>query len=337
MLSLGRVLGTTLATIPEDVPYLRAEPALVEHWRRELNAVAGPGELKVGIAWQGSPGHAKDHYRSVPLTRFAPLAALPGVRLVSLQKGAGSEQLAALGGLFPVVDLGERLDASGAFLDTAALMQGLDLVVTIDSALAHLAGALGAPVWVALSFVADWRWLLDREDSPWYPTMRLFRQRRPGDWDDVFARLAAALAERLARRGAPAPLRVRLSPGELLDRLARLESQDNAEGGAELARLRAVQARALPASAALAELLDELRAVHEALRRLEAARRDCARNGDAGAQAGELARDTTRNHERRLLLMRQIDSLASEGRQPPASAATRGADAPVIRAERQER
>jgi hypothetical protein len=132
----------------------------------------------------------------VPLTQFAPLAAVPGVRLISLQKGAGSEQLAALGGLFPVVDLGDRLDAGGPFLDTAALMKGLDLVVTCDTAVAHLAGALGVPVWVALALAPDWRWLLGRQDSPWYPTMRLFRQARRGEWGDVFARIAAALDQR---------------------------------------------------------------------------------------------------------------------------------------------
>jgi hypothetical protein len=192
LLSLPGVFGTDLETIPTTVPYLRIDPAAVERWQREL----GTEGFKVGIVWQGSTSHRGDRWRSMPLAQFAPLAAVPGVRLISLQKGAGSEQLAALGGLFPVVDLGDRLDAGGAFLDTAAVMAGLDLVVCCDTAVAHLAGALGVPVWVALAYAPDWRWLLGREDSPWYPTMRLFRQDRRGDWDGVFARLADALRRR---------------------------------------------------------------------------------------------------------------------------------------------
>ncbi len=134
----------------------------------------------------------QDCHRSMPLRHFAPLAAIPGVRLFSLQKGFGAEQLAAAP--FPVEDLGAALDAAGgAFTDTAAAMMALDLVIVSDSAVAHVAGALGRPVWVVLPLAPDWRWLLDREDTPWYPTMRLFRQRRLGEWDEVFERIAAAL------------------------------------------------------------------------------------------------------------------------------------------------
>ena len=146
----------------------------------------------VGIAWQGNPKHIRDRYRSFPLTCFEPLARVLGVRLFSLQTGFGTEQLAEVGDRFRVVDLGSRLHD---FMDTAAVMMNLDLVVTVDSAPAHLAGALGVPVWVALPFVPDWRWLLKREDSPWYPTMRLFRQAAPGDWSGVFERMAQALEE----------------------------------------------------------------------------------------------------------------------------------------------
>ena len=126
------------------------------------------------------------------MAHFAPLASLPGVRLISLQKGFGSEQVAAVD--FPVLDLSGRLDeVAGPFMDTAAVIRSLDLVVTPDTAIAHLAGALGAPVWVALQFSPDWRWLLGRDDSPWYPTMRLFRQTTFGGWPDVFARIANAV------------------------------------------------------------------------------------------------------------------------------------------------
>jgi hypothetical protein len=193
--------------VPADVPYLDAEPQLVAAWRRRLGSYPG---FKVGIAWQGNPNHRRDRLRSSPLVQFAPLARVPGVHLLSLQKGAGCEQLPALQGRFPVTDLGSRLDD---FLDTAAVMKSLDLVISVDTAIAHLAGALGVPVWVALPFAPDWRWLLDREDSPWYPTMRLLRQTRPGRWEDVFHRIAEALQERLAGPAELRPITVEIAPG----------------------------------------------------------------------------------------------------------------------------
>ena len=191
LLSLPAFFGTTLATIPAPVPYLFAEPERVAHWRREWSAVR---ELKVGIAWQGNPAFPGDAYRSVPLECFAPLAACDHVKWYSLQKGHGCEQLPPLAERLSIVDLGSSLDEAGrAFVDTAAVMKNLDLVMTSDTSIAHLAGALGVPVWVALPFSPNWRWLLERDDSPWYPTMRLFRQSRFGNWDDVFASLAAEL------------------------------------------------------------------------------------------------------------------------------------------------
>ncbi|MHB1422237.1 MAG: tetratricopeptide repeat protein, partial [Gemmataceae bacterium] len=191
LLSLPRILGTTLETLPAKVPYLFADPALIEQWRREL---AGPPGFKIGIAWQGNPHFSGDAMRSIPLKHFAALARLPGVRLFSLQKGFGSEQRQTVAEQFYVVDLGCRLDEStGAFMDTAAVMQNLDLVVTSDTSMAHLAGGLGVPVWVALCIGCDWRFFQHREDNPWYPTMRLFRQTRFGDWEEVFARMANEL------------------------------------------------------------------------------------------------------------------------------------------------
>jgi len=199
LLSLPRLLGTTLASVPADVPYLKPEPELVERWGRELGPATG---LRVGIAWQGNPEHRKDRLRSVPLQQFEPLARLEGVRLVSLQKGMGVEQIAEVADRFSILDLGSRFED---FADTAAALAHLDLVVTVDSAVAHLAGALGVPVWLALPFVADWRWLLDRDDSPWYPTMRLFRQQTRGDWPGVFERLTAALRDLPVRKAATRP------------------------------------------------------------------------------------------------------------------------------------
>jgi len=192
LLSVPYVLRTNAATIPCEVPYLAADPKLTAEWHEQLAGIDG---FKIGIAWQGSRDFRFDGWRSIPLAQFAPLAGLPGVRLVSLQKGFGSEQVATVD--FPVLDLSARLDeAAGPFMDTAAVIRGLDLVVTSDTAVAHLAGALGVPVWVALQFSPNWRWLRDREDSPWYPTMRLFRQTTFGGWADVFQRIAEAVQAR---------------------------------------------------------------------------------------------------------------------------------------------
>ena len=198
LLSVPRVLKTTLETIPAEVPYINADPARVEYWRRELASLPG---VRIGICWQGSLEQQGDRIRSVPLSRFAALGKVPGVTLCSIQKNHGSEQLwDERPESVQIHDFGSRTAAS--FADTAALVQALDLVVSIDSAVVHVAGAFAVPVWVLLPAASDWRWLLDREDSPWYPTMRLFRQPKPGDWDTVFAQIMKALQqwpERLRR------------------------------------------------------------------------------------------------------------------------------------------
>ena len=184
LMSLPRIFGTTLETVPNHVPYLFPPNERIDYWQGEL--AAGEG-VRVGIVWEGS---WKGRHRSCPLERFAPLSKVPGVRLVSLQKGPGTTQLNTAG--FDVLDLGVRTAPS--FADTAALIMNLDLVISIDTSIIHLAGALGVPTWVALANPADWLWMYCREDSPWYPTVRLFRQPRPGDWQGVFARLAEELA-----------------------------------------------------------------------------------------------------------------------------------------------
>jgi tetratricopeptide (TPR) repeat protein len=188
LMSLPLAFGTTLTAVPAAVPYLVADPLRVAQWRQRIGARG----FKVGIVWQGSRNRI-DIGRSVPLEMFARLGAIPGVRLISLQKG---DALGPLQSELPVELPGDDFDAGPqAFLDSAALMTQLDLVITCDTALAHLAGALGRPTWVALKHVPDWRWLRDRGDSPWYPHMRLFRQSRRGDWGGVFA----AIHDQLAR------------------------------------------------------------------------------------------------------------------------------------------
>jgi tetratricopeptide (TPR) repeat protein len=198
LMSLPYRLGTKGESIPAQVPYLTADPERLEFWGRQLGGLEGH---KIGITWQGNPHHQWDHHRSFPLAGLAPVASVPGVRLISLQKGPGTEQLGGQAAGFPVMVLEDEVDPPGrAFADTAAIMRHLDLVITTDTAMAHLAGGLAVPVWLALSKVSDWRWLLEREDSPWYPTMRLFRQTELGNWKPVFARMAEELQPLLGKK-----------------------------------------------------------------------------------------------------------------------------------------
>lgn len=190
LLSLPGLLGTTLSSVPAQVPYLSARADLVMQWRNKLAEIQG---FKIGIHWQGNPNSPHEPGRSMPLAHFEHLAH-DGVSLISLQKGFGVEQIPAANKRFRVIEFGAELDErSGPFTDTAALMQNLDLVVTSDTVTAHVAGALGVPVWVALGFDCDWRWMHSRGDSPWYPTMRLFRQAQPGQWGEVFERMGAEI------------------------------------------------------------------------------------------------------------------------------------------------
>jgi FkbM family methyltransferase len=195
LLSVPAVLHTSIETIPTPgnaSGYLDADPELTSQWKTRL--ADHPG-FRVGIAWQGSPDFYADQTRSIPLSKFKVLAEIDGVRLFSLQKGVGTEQLETQRTSFEVLDFGDELDeTAGPFMDSAAIIKNLDLVITSDTSIAHLAGALGVPTWVALSASPDWRWFLNRETSPWYPTMRLFRQSRIGDWDPVFDRIANELS-----------------------------------------------------------------------------------------------------------------------------------------------
>ena len=155
------------------------------------------GRLRVGIVWQGNPKFGSDSRRSTRFSYFDLLSRLEGVRLFSLQRGTGAEQIEDPSITFDVVTFTGIEEQSDGFLRTAAILKNLDLVISVDTGVAHLAGAMGLPTWLLLPFANDWRWLVDREDTPWYPTMRLFRQKKAGDWSDVFARVADALRQRL--------------------------------------------------------------------------------------------------------------------------------------------
>jgi len=195
LLSLPRIFGTTSASIPSAVPYLRADLQDAENWRRWLDD--GSSTVKVGLAWAGSPTHGNDRNRSLKLANLGPLAQVPGVRFFSLQKGEAATEARTPP---PGMELVDRMQEIKDFADTAALIANLDLVIAVDTAVAHLAGALAKPIWTMLPLIPDWRWLLEREDSPWYPTMRLFRQSRRGDWDSVITRIVDALSQRVKRR-----------------------------------------------------------------------------------------------------------------------------------------
>jgi hypothetical protein len=190
LMSLPLLFGTDLASIPAAPAYLAADSGLVQQWKRKLPDTG----LRVGICWQGNPDHKEDAFRSFPAALFAPLA-IPDVHLISLQKGAGEEQLQSLPMIQPPQDF-----SAHSFADLAAVVKNLDLVITADTAIAHLAGALNVPVWVALHFAPDWRWLLERSDSPWYSSMRLFRQPTNDDWQSVFDDIRTALLEMAANR-----------------------------------------------------------------------------------------------------------------------------------------
>ena len=190
LLSLPRVFGTGLSTIPADVPYLGVDPEREARWRAELSTK----RLKVGLVFGGNPQNLEDRYRSVPMKALAALGAVEGVQFYSLQKGAREADAASPPEGFDLVNLGPKL---ADFADTAAAISQMDLVISVCTSVAHLTGALGKPLWVMLHRAADWRWLTDRDDSPWYPTARLFRQRRRGDWTEVVDRVRTALRERV--------------------------------------------------------------------------------------------------------------------------------------------
>ena len=190
---LPRLHGTTLDTIPSEIPYLHADPPRTAVWRARLQDLLPPGSRRIGIVWAGRATHNNDLNRSANLSTFAPLAALDGIALVSLQKGPGQSAIAGYFSSAPLLNLGAVI---ADFVDTMAVIETLDLVVTVDTSVAHLAGAMGRPVWILLPYAPDWRWLLGRDDSPWYPTARLFRQPSPGDWHHLMCNVCEALQRR---------------------------------------------------------------------------------------------------------------------------------------------
>ena len=312
--SLPRAFKTRLDRNLPNEPYLVAEPDLCSRWGARI----GDKGFKIGLVWQGNPNPEADMARSIPLRAFAPLSNIPNVRLISLQKGFGTEQLRDIPPGMKIETSGESFDdGPDAFVDTAAAMMKLDLIISCDTSTAHLAGALGRPVWVALKKDAEWRWLLEREDSPWYPTMRLFRQEQRGDWDGVVARMADAVSA-LARARLPARLvAIPGAIGDLIDRITSLEIKslrlshpaqlqnvnselrllkDSAEGHLSCdARISALKAGLAEVNARLWDIENEIRGCEEA--------------GDFGSRFIELARAVYKTNDRRAFLKRRINLL----------------------------
>jgi Tfp pilus assembly protein PilF len=187
---LPRLAGTRIDDVPAPIPYLRADPGRVTHWAERLGGLVPRGFRRIGVIWAGRPSHNNDRNRSARLADFRPLADVPGIALLALQKGASSEQAGAWYGRAPLINIGAEIDN---YDDTMAILDNLDLLITVDTSVAHLAGAMGRPVWIMLPRAPDWRWLLDRSDTPWYPSARLFRQRQVRHWDDVVQAIATEL------------------------------------------------------------------------------------------------------------------------------------------------
>ena len=204
LLSLPLVFRTTLQSIPRNVPYLRADPGAARRWRDQVSGCSNGSRaskgLKVGLAWAGRASHRNDHNRSLPLSALAPLTQVRGVTFYSLQKGEASQHAANPPPGLELIDFSPQLDD---FAETAALIANLDLIISVDTAVVHLAGAMGTSVWTLLPFVPDWRWLLNRLDSPWYPTLQLFRQPSLGDWASVISLVVRTLSNRIENRHGP--------------------------------------------------------------------------------------------------------------------------------------
>jgi len=188
LLSLPFAFGTELQTIPASIPYVHPDPARVMAWQERFQGNA----RRIGLAWAGNPSHPRDRLRSIPLELLVPLMSVPDTTFYSLQFGSGAEQMTQIPPGVHLIDLGADLKD---FANVAAVIANLDLVISVDSSVAHLAGAIGKPVWILLNKGCDWRWFMDREDSPWYPTARLFRQTTPGGWQDVVNRVESELRQ----------------------------------------------------------------------------------------------------------------------------------------------
>lgn len=281
LMSLPAIFGTTQETVPGPVPFIVPDAQETERWRRQL--ANDQARLKVGLVWGANPKPLPT--RTSTLAEFAPLAQVNDVSFYSLQKGEHARQAANPPKGMTMVDLTFGLND---FADTAAFIANLDLVITVDTSVLHVAGALGKPVWILLPHVADWRWMLDRDDSPWYPSAKLFRQTRAGDWAEVMQRVAQDLARLAAPDGPERHIAVEMEPAALLERIALLQAKADVEtdGGAAAQAVRAlpgllaVKRREFGEDANVESLVSALREGHAARLRAEKVLRTAANAPD---------------------------------------------------------
>jgi tetratricopeptide (TPR) repeat protein len=329
LMHLPGVFETLGLPLPNKIPYLAAEPERIAHWRRRI----GDHGFRIGIVWQGNRYDGND-FRSFPLAALRPLAALSGVRLISLQINSGSEQLETLPPDMSVERLGPDFDAGDdGFIDAAAVIEVVDLIIGCDTSIVHLAGALGRPVWIALTERPEWRWQLERSDSVWYPSATLFRQERRGDWEGVLSRMAEALTKRFETGSAAIasdagvantqnpPPRVEVSWGELLDKISILRIKAErmvspasvANVRRELAHLNGVVSGLPRLPLNVEERCSRLRSINEALWDLEDAVRDCEKDQRFDSHFVELARKVYTLNDERAKMKQEINVLMKSG------------------------
>lgn len=299
-------------------PYIDADQEIVHHWKSEL---ARDGKFKIGICWEGSTYfdslRGPRSKKALHLRTFKALSELPNVTLYCLQKTEARNQMNEVD--FEVRDLGPDFDgSSGRYMDTAALMKTLDLVVTVDTSVAHLAGALGVPVWVVLPTVADWRWMLDCDDTPWYSTMRLFRQETYGDWDSVFAQIKTSLGKKLQERVKKSDIvSAEISIGELIDKITILQLKNKyikneaklKNVRKELAILCTTRDEKVAKCKELDELTEQLYAANQRLWDIEDACRDKERLKEFDDEFIQITRSVYINNDERCALKRKINTI----------------------------
>lgn len=320
LMSLPYGFHTSLETVPAPVPYLHPDPSLVSKWGERI----GNEGFRIGVGWHGNK--FINLQRSIPLQCFAPLAAISGVRLISLMKDQEEIEVEVAGGRFRIEGLGEDFDSGAdSFVDCAAVMANVDLIVTSDTAIAHLAGALGRPVFLALKHVPDWRWLMDRDDCPWYPTMTLFRQAEKGNWKSVFERIVSSVEACIAKRDTRLedkrsqmdPLSIPGAAGELIDKITILEiKEDRIKDSTklknirfELALLQQLKTECGYGGERLGKLETELKAANCLLWNVEDALRELERKGDFGARFISLARQVYKTNDHRSEVKKKINEL----------------------------
>jgi tetratricopeptide (TPR) repeat protein len=324
LMSLPYRFNTTLETIPCPIPYIQVPAPVRAQWKDHFKE---EDSFKIGICWQGSPyyeqfksAHSK---KAIPLTTFLPLASVPGVTLYSLQKMNGTEQLQEINHTIKIHDFGPNFDQSnGRFVDTAGVIENMDLVITTDTSVAHLAGALGKPVWVLLPFVADWRWMLNRSDSPWYPSMRLFRQTQTGGWETVMKTVIDELHSLRQKKRTTAlkktiSVMAEVQIGELIDKITILQiKKERIKDAAklmnietELSTLLTTYTTDVPQTLDIEELWKLLKTTNEALWTIEDDIREKERKRTFDQEFINLARSVYYTNDERCRIKRDINML----------------------------